>query len=285
DYFTLVSQEELLEAPGLQPLRKQLLEKALVYYQQFLERRGDDPALAEEVASAQYLISRILTMTRPSAEALPALAKARAACEKLVRERPDSVEVRRYLARCHHDEGYHYVKQGGRWDEARRSFEQARALQEELLREFPGGSRIRADLAQTYSSLGAVEEMTHRQAEARKWFAQAVAAYQALLRDDPANLPPPPSPPPPPPPHRPPPPRGRAARGRKPSRPGTASWSSTRPVSRSRVSAPCCTTGWAFSCSAWDRRRTRSSRCGRRRNSSGSRPANSRSSPAVAGTW
>src|SRR5262249_53508869 len=36
DYFTTVSESQLLEVPGLQPLRKELLERAQKYYEQFL---------------------------------------------------------------------------------------------------------------------------------------------------------------------------------------------------------------------------------------------------------
>ena len=35
DYFVLVSEETLLNEPGMQPLRKRLLESALDYHQRF----------------------------------------------------------------------------------------------------------------------------------------------------------------------------------------------------------------------------------------------------------
>ena len=41
-YFTRMSEEQLLEQPGLQPLRKKLLQSALDYYESFLAQRGDD---------------------------------------------------------------------------------------------------------------------------------------------------------------------------------------------------------------------------------------------------
>ncbi len=46
DYLTTVSESTLLRssAPGLQPLRRRLLEAALRYYQEFARRHGDDPA-------------------------------------------------------------------------------------------------------------------------------------------------------------------------------------------------------------------------------------------------
>ncbi len=43
DFFTQVSETTLLNVPGLQPLRKDLLQVALVYDQEFLKQRGHDP--------------------------------------------------------------------------------------------------------------------------------------------------------------------------------------------------------------------------------------------------
>ena len=43
DFFTLVSQNTIFNVPGLQPVRKDLLEKARDYYQETLQKRPDDP--------------------------------------------------------------------------------------------------------------------------------------------------------------------------------------------------------------------------------------------------
>src|SRR5262249_18797797 len=42
EYFTKISESKLLNVPGLQPLRKELLESARKYYQGFLNDRGQD---------------------------------------------------------------------------------------------------------------------------------------------------------------------------------------------------------------------------------------------------
>src|SRR4029077_7800029 len=51
EYFTLVSESKLLDIPGLQPLRKQLLEAAQRYYQGFVDEREQDPKLRGELAA------------------------------------------------------------------------------------------------------------------------------------------------------------------------------------------------------------------------------------------
>ena len=42
-YFTTISESRLLNVPGLQPLRKELLDSAMKYYRDFLSQRGHDP--------------------------------------------------------------------------------------------------------------------------------------------------------------------------------------------------------------------------------------------------
>src|SRR5207245_7988957 len=42
-YYTKVSEEVLLNEPGLEPLRKKLLEAAGEFYKKFAEERGNDP--------------------------------------------------------------------------------------------------------------------------------------------------------------------------------------------------------------------------------------------------
>ncbi len=58
-YLTAVSENQLLDAPSLQPLRKDLLELALKYYQQFISERKDDPILRYDLAKAHWRIGRI----------------------------------------------------------------------------------------------------------------------------------------------------------------------------------------------------------------------------------
>jgi serine/threonine-protein kinase len=71
DYYIQVSEETLLNQPGMQPLRNSLLQQALDYYQQFLAQRSDDPALRADVAQATFFAGRITeTIATPEA-ALP----------------------------------------------------------------------------------------------------------------------------------------------------------------------------------------------------------------------
>ena len=45
DYFVRVSESHLLKAAGLQPLRRELLEAALKFYEELTQQRSNDPLL------------------------------------------------------------------------------------------------------------------------------------------------------------------------------------------------------------------------------------------------
>ena len=45
DSFTKISESQLLKVAGMQPLRRELLQSALGFYEGFLKERGDDPGL------------------------------------------------------------------------------------------------------------------------------------------------------------------------------------------------------------------------------------------------
>jgi serine/threonine protein kinase/tetratricopeptide (TPR) repeat protein len=59
DYFTTVSESKLLDVSNLAPLRKELLESAVRYYQGFVAEHGDDPALKAELAAAHIRMAQV----------------------------------------------------------------------------------------------------------------------------------------------------------------------------------------------------------------------------------
>ena len=56
--------------PGLRPLRRELLESALAFYEEFLRRGGDDPSILADLAATQFRVGQILAdlgeTTRPA---------------------------------------------------------------------------------------------------------------------------------------------------------------------------------------------------------------------------
>src|SRR5207302_9157139 len=98
DWFTKISQTTLLEAPGLQPLRKQLLESALSYYQGLLEQANDNPELRGDLAAAHMRLSVIYVFLDRADDSVASMSQGVELIEQLIRERPTDTELPRRLA-------------------------------------------------------------------------------------------------------------------------------------------------------------------------------------------
>jgi serine/threonine protein kinase/tetratricopeptide (TPR) repeat protein len=92
EYFTLVSDSKLLDVPGLRPLRKDLLEAALRYYQGMQDRRSDDPAVLADVAATSLRVAVIYHVLDRNDDCLAAMEAAMPLAEQLRRDYPDSVK-------------------------------------------------------------------------------------------------------------------------------------------------------------------------------------------------
>jgi eukaryotic-like serine/threonine-protein kinase len=87
-YYTSVSESKLLNVPGLDPLRKELLESALEYYDKFIGEYGNDPKAQAEMARAYTRVGAITSEIGVQEQALVALEKAVKIVSKLARENP-----------------------------------------------------------------------------------------------------------------------------------------------------------------------------------------------------
>jgi serine/threonine protein kinase/tetratricopeptide (TPR) repeat protein len=96
--FTRVSENILLDRPGMQPERKQFLESALRHYQKFLDRWGEEPAVRAEVARAWYRAGRISAEIVTLQEAVRLYDRAFAIQEALLQEQPGNASYQAALA-------------------------------------------------------------------------------------------------------------------------------------------------------------------------------------------
>jgi serine/threonine protein kinase/Tfp pilus assembly protein PilF len=98
DYFTLVSANPIFDTPGLETLRKQLLETALAYYQGFVKEHGDDPMLLADMAAANIRVAQIIYLNGGSSgRYFPPQRDGVDAIERLIAEGRDTPEVQRRL--------------------------------------------------------------------------------------------------------------------------------------------------------------------------------------------
>jgi serine/threonine-protein kinase len=177
DYFTRVSESRLLQVPGMQPLRQELLEDALKYYQNFIRQRGDDPALAAELARAYYRVGRIHSWIGSMADALADQRQGRALWEKLVKENPTSTPFRVGLAQCCGGIAWLQAKTPQR-AEALESYQQVRSLWQDLVRENPNELSFQTRLATVCHDIANLQAALDQQIEAAQSYQQALAILQ-----------------------------------------------------------------------------------------------------------
>jgi len=88
DYFTLVSESQLLDVPGLQPLRKKLLESAFTYYESFRNQNGGDSIVRAELAATQLRLAQVYLQNNRIDDSIEAMDQSLDLVEELLREQP-----------------------------------------------------------------------------------------------------------------------------------------------------------------------------------------------------
>src|SRR5262249_30761414 len=149
EYFTRVGESKQLDVPGLQPLRKELLESALRYYQEFLRERAADRAVRSESAAAYYRAAAVTQLIGSHEEALGLLRTALALYEQLVLEHPGEPKFQVDLAIVCGRLG-DLLRISGRAEEAMRVQERGLVLRQALVRAHPAGARFQDELAQSH---------------------------------------------------------------------------------------------------------------------------------------
>jgi serine/threonine-protein kinase len=190
DYFTTISEDTLLDEPGMQPLRQKLLGTALEYHRVFLEERANDQGIEAELALSHRRYGNIVSLIGRHDEVLAHYQSALEGFEELARQHPDRPEYKRQLAMTLADFGNLYPGQSGGRDEAIRASRRAIILFEELLRQRPDDPSVREGLAVALSHLGqALSLQRDGSDEAGRHLWRARDILQKLVADSPDSLP------------------------------------------------------------------------------------------------
>ncbi|HHK42679.1 MAG TPA: serine/threonine protein kinase, partial [Planctomycetaceae bacterium] len=121
DLLTGVSEETLLNRPGLQPLRERLLRRALDYYREFAQQ-SQDPARRADLAAAHFRVGRILMEIGSKREAEARLRQATSLLEQLNKAFPIPAHQKHLLAQSHLQLGIVQL-QTNQMDQARTSLD------------------------------------------------------------------------------------------------------------------------------------------------------------------
>jgi serine/threonine-protein kinase len=182
-----LSEEKLSTIPGLQPIRKEILEAGLKYYQGFVAERGDDPALKADLAKAHFRVAFLTNLVGTRTAALASYAQARTAYEELLVADPANTEHREALAMTCINAGAVMEALNDRTG-ALASYEHARELLEPLDRETPDSPKILGHLGILYNNLGNVNRGLDHLDDSRDAYDKALAVQERLIRANPSSV-------------------------------------------------------------------------------------------------
>jgi eukaryotic-like serine/threonine-protein kinase len=184
--LTEVGQRWLADVPLMDPIRRKLLEKALTFYQGFLQEKGDDPRLRRRTLAAHRRLGSLYDLLGQKERAEQALLEALRLAERLADEPPRSAADRREVASAHNNLGILY-KNTGRLAQARESYGKALDLLRRLVKDFPKQRRYRLSLANTLHNLGNVLEPAGETQQAREAHGEALALRRRLVDESPRD--------------------------------------------------------------------------------------------------
>ena len=183
-YFTKVSQDPRLKAVGLEALRRELLETARRFYEQFIEEYPDDPDLKAELGRAHSRLGTITDHLGEKHSAIELYEGARSIFEQLAQQHPTVLDYQCDLAECHSSLGGVY------WamrdvEKAKEEFDLALGIWTRLAGEehanSPDYPRYQSGLARVYNSLGIVHWAKREFADAEKAYEDARNIWEKLL--------------------------------------------------------------------------------------------------------
>jgi serine/threonine protein kinase/tetratricopeptide (TPR) repeat protein len=186
DYLLKTSDSPLLKSSDFQNLRKELLESALPFYQEFVGQAQDDPKLESERGRAHQDLSALRRELGDHAGALDEVAEAEKVFHALSQANPHDPEYAHELAGALITRGV-LLNELARFDQAEQAFRRALAIVEPLEAASPR-REYRATIAQATSNLGELYRELDRRGDAETTLRRAITLRQKLLEEQPASL-------------------------------------------------------------------------------------------------
>jgi serine/threonine protein kinase/tetratricopeptide (TPR) repeat protein len=190
EYFNLVSESKLLDVPGLQPLRTDLLEAAVRFYEQLASRRPDDPAVLADLALTRLQMAVVYHSSDRNDDGVAALLRGLEIVEQLRRDHPRATESHCKLA------GFWKGRRSVQRDTslprdpqaAFRALQRLAALWEQFVDENPSVVGFQSDLAAIDHTLADLLISSGQREPGLDFLRKATAVWERLARDNP-NVP------------------------------------------------------------------------------------------------
>ena len=179
DQFGIGLADRLLEIPGAENVRRDLLVAALKYYHQFVTDAGNDPELRRETALAHFKTAAIAAKLGATEDAVSEYRAAEGLLEQLAAVEPKSSELSAQLALTHNNLGL-LLAARGESAAARRQYDAATAIQKQLVKDHPSDAAAIGQLAESEANLGMLLDQLGDSAGAERSLYSARDALRAI---------------------------------------------------------------------------------------------------------
>ncbi|MGE3806963.1 MAG: protein kinase [Gemmataceae bacterium] len=179
-----LAQDQLNDIPHMEQVRRGLLQEALLFYQDFLTQKGNDPELRLELARAQHQLAEIHRLLNEHVASRAAYDEAIEQFTRLSEEFPDKPVYRQGLAAAHNKLG-ELQRVTGHAEEAEAAYRRALEIQQKLIDEEPAVASHRQEMAQLQYNIGLALFALGRLEESQQAHEQAIALLAPLVEAHP----------------------------------------------------------------------------------------------------
>jgi tetratricopeptide (TPR) repeat protein/tRNA A-37 threonylcarbamoyl transferase component Bud32 len=189
-YYTTVSESRLLDEPGLQPLRRNLLTTAIRYYEDFLDHNRDNSQLLAEVGATYIRLSQLQFINGKPEAGVDALERGLDLFDRLMARQPSLEELQPLTVGLYRYPRYLQRKSTPSSDPSRMKRLVNRAVEfwDRLAQQYPTVDAFRHDLAGNIYTLSALERSGGDLKQAVKTSQRSIDLFAALVEQNPNRL-------------------------------------------------------------------------------------------------
>src|SRR5262249_32142630 len=186
DYCTKVSADPRLREKDMEPLRKELLQTAVPFYEKLVAQRSGDPQVRAELAKAYTRLATLTAAIDDKAKAIGYYRQALTVWGELASESPTNPQFRARQADCHHQLAALY-RETGRPGDAEKAHGSALRIREPLVRNPPNGADFHSPLPLSNNSFENLHRRNKEWAKAEVSYTKALQTLQHLTGRQPEN--------------------------------------------------------------------------------------------------
>jgi tetratricopeptide (TPR) repeat protein len=187
EFSTKLEGDPRLGETDLEPLRRELLQTAVLFYQKFVQEHATDPAVRAELGSAYTRLASLTAEIGDKAKAIDLYRQALTVWEELAGANSTDPHYQDRQATCHHHLAllFRDTRQPG---DAEKAHLRALGIQKALVANHPTVAQYKKSLALSHNSLGNLyRRTTGRLDEAEPNYTEARKILQELARTHPGE--------------------------------------------------------------------------------------------------